>query len=50
VIASVWSVAAEHFLSFGWGLLVGFYLSNRFRIVKRNGDERDHSHERGGDE
>lgn len=47
MIASVWALAVEHVLAFALGLGVGFVLSNRFRIVKRNGaPSRDELRER----
>lgn len=38
-MANVWAVAAQHTLAFSVGVLVGFVLSNRFRIVRRNGED-----------
>lgn len=39
VADSVWTLAADHAISFGIGCVVGFVLTNRYRIVKRNGDD-----------
>jgi hypothetical protein len=41
VIASVWDVAADHVLSFGLGAFVGFVVSDRYRLVRRNGGDSD---------
>lgn len=38
VASGFWTYAFEHFLSFGGGMIVGFVLSNRFKLVKRNGE------------
>jgi len=40
VIASWWQVASEHFFSFTGGVIVGFALTSRYRVVKRNGGGR----------
>jgi hypothetical protein len=37
MIASFWSTAAEHVFSFAAGVLLGFVISDRYRIVRRNG-------------
>jgi hypothetical protein len=37
MIASFWSTAAEHLLSLIAGTLLGFVISDRYRIVRRNG-------------
>jgi hypothetical protein len=39
VIATFWQFAAEHIISFTGGCLVGFVLSNRYRLVRRNGGQ-----------
>lgn len=36
-MSTVWQQVFEHVFSFVIGLFVGFVLSNRYRIVKRNG-------------
>lgn len=41
MIASFWDVAIEHVVSFAGGLALGFVLSNRYRIVTRNGKDHD---------
>jgi hypothetical protein len=41
VIATVWDVAIDHVLSFGFGAFIGFVASDRYRIVKRNGGDDD---------
>lgn len=33
-------VAIEHLFTFGVGITVGFLLSNKFKIVRRNGNGR----------
>jgi len=38
LLATFWTIAAEHVISFAGGVLVGFALSNRYRVIKRNGD------------
>lgn len=38
VAETVWTIAVDHVISFGLGCVVGFVLTNRYRIVKRNGD------------
>lgn len=35
MIASAWTVASEHILSFGLGVFSGFIGSSRYRLVKR---------------
>jgi hypothetical protein len=39
VIADVWDVANQHLASFAIGAGVGFVLSNRYRITRRNGKD-----------
>lgn len=41
MIATWQEVVAEHIGSFVIGLLVGWVTTSRYRIVKRNGKERD---------
>jgi hypothetical protein len=36
---SVWQVAGEHVFSFGFGLVVGFLLAHRYRIVRERQTE-----------
>jgi hypothetical protein len=36
MIATFWDLAAEHVASFGFGLVLGFIGSSRYRIVKRS--------------
>jgi uncharacterized protein YneF (UPF0154 family) len=38
VIASVWVTVSEHVFSFVGGVVVGFYLTGRYQIIKRKGD------------
>ena len=37
MIATVWDLAAEHGITFLAGLIVGFVLTSRYRIVRING-------------
>lgn len=37
VAATAWEIAAQHVVSFALGLGLGFVLSGRYRIVKRDG-------------
>lgn len=39
MMATWFDVAYQHALAFGLGLGIGFVLSNRYRITKRNGNE-----------
>lgn len=43
MLATWLEVAWEHALAFGAGVAIGFVLSNRYRIVKRNGGDADGS-------
>lgn len=38
LVASWIEIAYEHGLAFGLGVGIGFVLSNRYRITRRNGD------------
>jgi hypothetical protein len=38
IAASAWQVAGEHVFSFGFGLVVGFLLAHRYRIVRERRD------------
>lgn len=37
--AAWWEIASEHLVSFGTGVVVGFALTSRYRVTKRNGKE-----------
>jgi hypothetical protein len=37
-LATFWEIAAEHIVSFVGGLMIGFVLSDRYRITRRNQD------------
>jgi hypothetical protein len=37
--ASWWTIASQHLLTFIGGVTVGFSLTSRYRITKRNGKE-----------
>ena len=38
-VGTGWEIVATAPLSFAIGLVVGFILSNRYRITRRNGDQ-----------
>jgi len=40
IATSAWQIAAEHFFSFSFGIIVGFALTSRYRVVKRNGEDK----------
>jgi hypothetical protein len=35
IATTLWEIAAEHVVSFAFGVVVGFYASSRFRLVRR---------------
>jgi hypothetical protein len=37
--ASWWALASQHFLSFIGGVIVGFALTSRYRLIKRDAKE-----------
>lgn len=37
-LATFWEIAAGHIVSFMGGLIVGFVLSDRYRLTRRNGN------------
>jgi hypothetical protein len=39
-VTSWFDFAVEHFITFALGLTAGFLLSNRFKLVRRNGDDK----------
>jgi len=47
MIAAIPDAVLSSPLSFLIGVAAGFLLSNRFKLVRRNGDGRDYSRERG---
>ena len=42
ITLAAWTdLAAEHFVAFLVGIVIGFVLSNRYRLVKRKGNGHD---------
>jgi|KBSMisStandDraft_5_1062788.scaffolds.fasta_scaffold1102753_2 hypothetical protein len=41
IATSAWQVAGEHIFSFGFGLVVGFLVAHRYRIVRIVRERRD---------
>lgn len=39
--ANLWDIAAEHITTFLLGVGVGFLVSDRYRLVRRNGNGHD---------